>query len=61
MATLAHVRKALTGALAGAVAAIAAAAPDGVTGTEWLTIAIAAVVAGYAVWQIPNAPAPISS
>jgi hypothetical protein len=54
---LATIRKAIAAAVTGAAAAIATAAPDGITTQEWITIAIAAAVAGYTVWQIPNATA----
>jgi hypothetical protein len=54
---MAKIRKALIAALAGASAAAVAAAQDGqITATEWLTILGSAVVAGYAVWRIPNEP-----
>ena len=35
--------------------ALATALPDGVTATEWVTIAIATAVAASAVWAVPNA------
>jgi hypothetical protein len=51
-------RKALLAAFAAASAAFATAAQDGqVTGVEWGTVAGAAIVAGYAVWRVPNRPA----
>jgi len=53
---LATIRKALAGALAAAVAAGITAYPDGFTSTEIATIVGAAVVAGLAVFQIPNKP-----
>lgn len=58
MAGLARVAKALTAAAAAASAAAVTAAQDStVTQLEWLTILGAAVLAGYATWQIPNRPA----
>jgi|WetSurSiteA1Bulk_404760.scaffolds.fasta_scaffold77270_2 hypothetical protein len=54
---MSKIRKALMAAVTAAFAAGATALPDGITVQEWATIAIAAVVAGYAVWQVPNAPA----
>lgn len=53
---LATIRKALTGALAAAIAAAVAAYPDGFTSQEIATIVGAAIVAGFAVFQIPNKP-----
>ena len=39
-------------------AGIVTAAQDGaITGAEWLTVAVAAAAAGYAVYRVPNAPA----
>lgn len=35
---------------------VAAALPDGITGQEWVTIAVATIVATAAVWAIPNTP-----
>jgi len=56
MPALAKVAKALTALVAGASAAVVTAAQDGtVTGYEWLTVLAAAVVAGYAVYRVPNA------
>jgi hypothetical protein len=58
MPALATIAKALTAGLAGASAAAVTAAQDGtVTGAEWVTILAAAVVAGYAVYRVPNAEA----
>jgi hypothetical protein len=53
---LATIRKALAGALAAAVAAAIPAYPDGYTNVEIATVVGAAVVAGLAVFQIPNKP-----
>ena len=56
--SLASIAKALTAAVAGASAAVVSAATDGsVTGAEWVTVFAAAVVAGYAVYRVPNVPA----
>ena len=55
---LATIRKALVAAFSGAVAALVTAAQDGsIEATDWATVALAAVLAGYAVYQTPNAPA----
>jgi len=35
---------------------VAAALPDGITAQEWITIAVAVVVATAAVWAVPNRP-----
>ena len=53
----AKIRKALVAAGAGAIAAGGTALEDGViTSGEWWTILGAALVAGWAVWRVPNAP-----
>lgn len=55
---MAKVRKALMAAATAAGAAVVTAAQDGaVTSAEWVTVAVAAVVAGLAVWRVPNAGA----
>ncbi len=55
---VATIRKALAAAVAAAGTAVVTAAQDGtVTTAEWLTVLGAAVVAGYGVYRIPNAPA----
>jgi hypothetical protein len=54
--TLASIRKALTAAVAAAAAAAATAYPDGFTDVEVAAIIGAAIVAGLAVFQIPNKP-----
>jgi hypothetical protein len=52
-----RVRKALVGAVGGLSAALAAGAQDGtLSAADWLTAAVAAVAAGWAVWVTPNAP-----
>ena len=51
------VAKAVAAALTAGAGALATALPDGVTVTEWTTVAVAAVVAGAAVWRVPNRPA----
>ena len=53
---LATIRKALAGAVAAGLAAAVTAFPDGFTTAEYVTIAVAAAVAGLAVFQIPNKP-----
>lgn len=53
---LATIRKALVAAVAAAAAAGVTAYPDGFTSTEIATIVGAAIVAGFAVFQIPNKP-----
>jgi hypothetical protein len=54
----ARIAKALIGGLTAAAAAYGVAVQDGqVTGSEWTTIAIAAIGAGVAVWATPNAAA----
>lgn len=58
---MSKVRKALVGTLSAATSAIVVAAQDGaITTAEWVTVALAAVAAGYAVWQVPNATPPAS-
>lgn len=55
---LATIRKALVAAVGAASAAVVPAAQDGVvTGAEWLTVIAATLVAGYAVYRVPNAKA----
>jgi hypothetical protein len=54
---LATIRKALAGAVAAAVAAAIPASEGGFTGAEYAVIVGAAIVAGLAVFQIPNKPA----
>ena len=52
------IAKAIAGALSAAGAALLTAMADGgVTATEWVVIAIAAVGGFAAVWATPNAPA----
>jgi hypothetical protein len=54
---MSRIRKALMGAFAGLSAALATGAQDGTLATaDWLTAALAAIAAGYAVWITPNAP-----
>lgn len=51
--------KAITAALAAGLAAVVPAlADDRVTTGEWVTIAGAVLVAGAAVWGVPNKPPP---
>lgn len=51
-----HIAKAIIGGLTAGAAAYGVAVQDGqVTGAEWATIAIAAIVAGVSVWATPNA------
>jgi hypothetical protein len=56
--TFSQVRKAAVAGVAAAVAALVTAWPDGVTDTELAAIVGAAVVAGLAVFRIPNADGP---
>jgi hypothetical protein len=58
LATAQRIAKALTAALTAGAAAYTAAVDGGVSGNEWLTVLIAAAVAGFAVWAVPNASAP---
>jgi hypothetical protein len=53
---LATIRKALAGGVAAGLAAAVTAVPDGFTTAEYVTIVVAALVAGLAVFQIPNKP-----
>jgi len=47
--------KAVTAGLAAGATAFATAIQDNdVTGAEWVTVAVAAVLAGIAVWSVPN-------
>ena len=46
----------VAGIIAGLSALATALQSDGVTALEWVTIALATLVAGYAVWQVPNTP-----
>ena len=56
---MSKVRKAVAGGFAAATAAVVTAAQDGtITSAEWVTVVIAALAAGYTVWQIPNAVPP---
>jgi len=58
MKALARIAKAITAALSAASAAAVASGLDGtITNGEWLTIALAAIGAGYATWQVKNASA----
>lgn len=55
---MSRVRKAVAGGFTAATAAIVTAAQDGtITAAEWLTVALAAVAGGWAVYRVPNAPA----
>jgi hypothetical protein len=36
--------------------AFAVAVPDGITGSEWVTITVATIVAVAATWAVPNRP-----
>jgi hypothetical protein len=57
MQAVAHVAKAITGAVSAASAAAVSAGLDGtITNGEWLTILVSAIGAGYAVWQTPWLP-----
>ncbi len=54
IAYLPRIRKAVTAGAGAGAAALVAAWPDGVTADEWGKVAAAAVVAGLAVWAVPN-------
>ena len=55
---IAKVRKALTGGIAASVAALVTAAGEGgVTTPEWMVVIGSGVLAGIAVWTVPNTPA----
>jgi hypothetical protein len=57
MKYIAPVAKAIAAAAAAFGAAfVVAAADNGVSSGEWVTIAVATVVAAAAVWAIPNKP-----
>lgn len=52
---LASVAKALTGALAAGLASLSAGLTDGsMSPSEWVTVAVAVLVAFSAVWAVPN-------
>lgn len=53
---LAEIRKALTAAIGAGIAAAVVAMPNGFTADEIGTIVGAIVVAGLAVFSVPNAP-----
>lgn len=53
---LATIRKALVAGLAAGLSALATAAPDGVSAQELTFVIAAALVAGVAVFQVPNTP-----
>lgn len=59
---MARIRKAITAGIAAGLAAIAqAAATTGLAHVNWAVVAGAVVAAGYATWQVSNAPAgPVS-
>jgi len=53
---MAKIRKAIIGGIIAAAAALTTAAQsNGVTFAEWVTVIVSGLVAGYAVWQVPNA------
>lgn len=56
MSAAAAYAKAIVAALIAGLSALATALPDGVTAAEWVTVAIAGLVALSAVWATPNAP-----
>jgi len=51
---IATIAKAIAAAATAFGAAYATALPDGIVTSEWITIAIATIVAAGAVWAIPN-------
>lgn len=57
---IARIRKALTAAGTAAVGALGTALADGtVTRDEVIGVVAVTIVAGWAVWKIPNAPVPV--
>lgn len=56
LAKIPTVAKAIAAAITAGAGALATALPDGVTTTEWVTVAVATVLAGAAVWRVPNRP-----
>lgn len=50
------VAKAIAAAATAFGGAYAVALEDGVTNGEWVTIAVATIVAAVAVWAVPNRP-----
>lgn len=58
---IARIRKALTAAVTAAAGAVGTAWADGVlTDKEWIGIVAVALVAGWAVWKVRNAPEPVT-
>ena len=54
---IAKVRKALAGGFLASVAALVAAAGEGgVTTPEWMVVIGSGILAGVAVWAVPNKP-----
>ena len=54
---IAPYRKAITGALIGALTMLGTALTDGhVTAAEWVAVLLAAVASGGGVWAVPNTP-----
>jgi hypothetical protein len=55
---MSRIRKALAAGIAAGLAAVAqAVASAGFASINWAVVAGAVLVAAYATWQIPNAPA----
>jgi len=53
-----QIAKAIIGAATAASTGLVAVLADGhVTATEWVVVATGTVIAGFAVWATPNAPA----
>jgi len=56
LAKLPTIAKAIAAGVTAFSGALATALPDGVTASEWVTIAVATVLATMAVYQVPNRP-----
>jgi hypothetical protein len=50
--------KAITATVLAFLGALSTALPEGVSGQEWIAIAVTTIVAGGAVWAVPNRPQP---
>lgn len=55
---LAPYRKAILAAVMGALTAVAATVPDGITLREGMAAWVAGLIAGLSVYAVPNAPEP---
>lgn len=61
MSYLKYAAKAVYAAVIAGLTGAIAAAPDGYTGVEWLTIALGVVVAFGGTYGLTNGPAPIKA